>query len=85
MTEVQRTINRLLAHEAQAKTEQEKSKAHIELLRYHYFLSADDQDSVADVMKPTLDELAQISTPPDPLIQRAEELISRIKSRVPQS
>lgn len=85
MTEVQRTIHRLLAHEAQAPTEQEKSRAHIELLRYHYFLSADDQASVADVMKPTLDELAKIQSPPDPLIQRAEELISWIKSRVPQS
>ncbi len=36
-------------------------------------------------MTPTLDELAKIQLPPDPLIQRAEELLNRIKSRVPQT
>lgn len=85
MTEVQRTINRLLSYKAQAQTKQEKSEAHIELLRYYYFLSADDQASVADVMKNTLDELTSIQLPSDPIIQRAEKIISRIKSRVPQS
>jgi hypothetical protein len=84
MTEPQQTINLLLELKAQAQTEQEKSKAHIELLRYHYFLSADDQASVADVMKPTLDELDKIQLPPDPLLQRAEALLNRIQSRVPQ-
>ena len=85
MTQVQQKINVLLALEAQAQTDQEKSRAYIELLRYHYFLSADDQASVAEVMKPTLDELDRIPMPPDPLLQRAEELLNRIKSRVPQS
>ena len=85
MTEVQQKINALLALNAQAQTDREKSRAHIELLRYHYFLSEDDQASVAEVMKPTLDELDRIPMPPDPLLQRAEELLNRIKSRVPQS
>ena len=85
MTETQRTINVLLTNKTQAQTDQEKSKAHIELLRYHYFLSVSDQASVADVMKPTLDELDRITLPPDPILQRAEELLNRIKSRVPQS
>lgn len=85
MTEAQQKINALLAVKAQARTDQEKSRAHIELLRYHYFLSEDDRDSVAGVMKPILDELDRIPLPPDPLLQRAEELLARIKSRVPQS
>ena len=84
MTEAQQKINTLLAVKAQAQTNQEKSRAHIELLRYHYFLSEDDKDSVAEVMKATLDELDRIPMPPDPLLQRAEELLARIKSRVPQ-
>lgn len=85
MTEVQQKIDALLALKAQAQTDREKSRAHIELLRYHYFLSEDDQASVAEVMKSTLDELDRIPMPPDPLLQRAEELLNRIKSRVPQS
>ena len=85
MTEAQRTINALLTRKEQAQTNQEKSKAHIELLRYHYFLSENDKDSVAEVMKFTLDELDRIPVPLDPLLQRAEELLNRIKSRVPQS
>lgn len=85
MTEAQKRINTLLAAEVQAHTDQEKSRAHIELLRYHYFLSEDDKNSVADVMKPTLDELDRIPLPPDPLLQRAEELLARIKSRITQS
>ena len=78
MTKAQQTINTLLAAKAQAQTKREKSKAHIELLRYHYFLSESDQVSVAEVMKPTLDKLDQIPVPPDPILQRAEELLSRI-------
>ena len=85
MTEIQRTINGLLANEVYAQTEQEKSKAHINLLRYHYFLSADDQASVADLMQPYLDELERVQLPPEPIIQQAEELLARIKSRVPQT
>lgn len=84
MTKAQQTIDALLAAEAQAQSEREKSKAYIELLRYHYFLPESDQASVAEVMKPTLDKLDQIPMPPDPIIQRAEELLNRIKSRVPQ-
>ncbi len=85
MTEAQQKINTLLTVKAQAQTNQEKSRAHIELLRYHYFLSEDDQASVVDAMKATLDELDKIPMPPDPLLQRAEELLNRIKSRLPQS
>ncbi|GAB3642892.1 hypothetical protein [Spirosoma arcticum] len=84
MTEIQQKINALLALKAQAQTDQDRSRAHIELLRYHYFLSEDDKDSVAGVMKSTLDELDRVPMPPDPLLQRAEELLNRIKSRVPQ-
>lgn len=68
----------------QAKSTTEHNIAYQALMRYHYFLPETDQTDVNDLMQPYLDTLAEIQLPPDPIIQRSEEILSRIKSRVPQ-
>lgn len=56
-----------------------------DLLLYYYRLSDDECNSVEKQMRTILDRHYQEALKIDPLIQRAEELLNRIKSRVPQS
>lgn len=56
-----------------------------ELMLYYYRLSSEECDSVESQMRPLLDRCYQEALKTDPLMQRAEELLSRIESRVPQS
>ena len=63
----------------------EKQIIERDLMLYYYRLSSDECDSVEDQMRPLLDRCYQEALKTDPLLQRAEELLNRIKSRVPQS
>lgn len=56
-----------------------------DLMVYYYRLSSDECDSVEEQMRPLLDRYYQEAVKTDPLLQRAKELLNRIKSRVPQS
>lgn len=56
-----------------------------DLMLYHYRLSDDECNAVEEMMRPYLDEVCAVLIKDDPLLQRAEELLNRIKSRVPQT
>lgn len=56
-----------------------------DLMLYYYRLSTSECDSVENQMRPLLDQCYQEHLKTDPLLQRAEELLNRVKSRVPQS
>ncbi len=56
-----------------------------DLMLYYYRLTANECHAVEAAMRPYLDEIRAELVKEDPLLQRAEELLNRIKSRVPQS
>lgn len=63
----------------------EKQIIEADLMLYYYRLSPDECDSVEEEMRPLLDQRYREHLKTDPLLQRAEEMLNRIKSRVPQS
>ena len=62
---------------AQSDVEREKIKR--ALLKYHYFLPEVEKDIVEVEMEPMMEEIRQKLLPTEPLLQRAEELLNRLK------
>ena len=56
-----------------------------DLMLYYYRLTDNECQAVDVMMRPYLEEVHAELIKTDPLLQRAEELLNRIKSRVPQS
>ena len=56
-----------------------------DLMLYYYRLTDTECHAVDVAMRPYLDEVHAELVKTDPLLQRAEELLNRIKSHVPQS
>lgn len=85
MSDARQKITDCLNRMKQATTPIDRTIAYREMMAYHIFLPQADRLATEDLVRPYLDELDKIPMPPDPLLQRAEELLNRIKSRVPQS
>lgn len=68
-----------------AKHPVEKCIIKDDLMLYYYRLTDDECQAVDVAMRPYLDEVHAKLVKEDPLLQRAEELLNRIRSRVPQS
>ena len=85
MDETRQKIKNCLLRMEQAATPIERTLAYREMMTYHTFLPEAERLATEELVGPYLDEIEKIPMPPDPLLQRAEELLNRIKSRVPQS
>ena len=85
MNEARQKIMNCLLRMEQAITPIERTVAYREMMAYHVFLPEPERLATEDLVRPYWDEIEKIALPPDPLLQRAEELLNRIKSRVPQS
>ena len=85
MTDVRQQITDYIAQLNQAQTPDERSLAYRQLMNYHYFLPEAERLATDDLMRPYWDKLDKIQLPPDPLLERAQELLKRIQSRVVQS
>lgn len=85
MNEARQKITNCLLRMEQATTPIERTLAYREMMTYHVFLPEAERLATEDLVRPYLDEIGKIPLPPDSLLQRAEELLNRIKSRVPQS
>ena len=64
---------------AQSTVEREKIKR--ALLKYYYFLPEVEKDIVETEMEPMMEEIRQKLLPTEPLLQRADELLNRLKMR----
>ncbi len=85
MNDARQKIMDCLRRMEQATTPLERTVAYREMMTYHIFLPEEERVATEDLVRPYWDEIEKIPMPPDPLLQRAEELLNRIKSRVPQS
>lgn len=85
MSDARQKITDCLLRMEQASTPIEHTIAYREMMTYHVFLPEADRLATDDLVRPYWDEIEKITLPPDPVLQRAEELLNHIKSRVPQS
>lgn len=85
MNEVREKLISYITRMNEATTSAERSLLYREMMTYHYFLPDAERAATDDLMRPYWAEIEKIQLHPDPLLQRAEELLSRIRSRVPQS
>lgn len=85
MSDARQKIVDCLLRMEQATTPIERTIAYREMMAYHVFLPEAERLATEDLVRPYWDEIEKIPMPSDPLLQRAEELLNRIQSRVLQS
>ena len=84
MNDARQKITEYLLRMERAATPIERTVAYREMMTYHVFLPENERLATEDLVRPCWDAIEKIPVPPDPILQRAEELLNRIKSRVPQ-
>ena len=85
MSDARQKVTDCLLRMEQASTPIEHTIAYREMMTYHLFLPEAERLATEDLVRPYWDEMEKIPIPPYPILQRAEELLNRIKFRVPQS
>jgi hypothetical protein len=63
----------------QAETDTDRGKIKTEMFRYCYFLPKADWQAIQPQLAPFVEEIRQELLPTEPLLQRAEELLNRLK------
>jgi hypothetical protein len=74
-------VGDFLIRMTQTESETERSKIETEMLRYCYFLPKADWASVQSQLDPFIDKIGHELLPTEPLLQRAEELLNRVRMR----